>query len=184
MSSKEVLEPELKIEKIKSLPLACIKPATCMKFINETQRLCYITNRSCLLCLKIIDNDEILLESCIQCIQDITLTDNRVYMMKCKGDFVATADTDLNVIIWNLKTQDQVCILPRYEKMTSCLCFDNKNSNIFVCYSNRKVRKIHFMSSFDLILFRVYFSLLNTITRRMSTPIGRARSAINYQKNG
>jgi WD40 repeat protein len=139
MSSKDVLEPELKIEKIKSLPLACIKPATCMKFINETQRLCYITNRSCLLCLKIIDNDEILLESCIQCIQDITLTDNRVYMMKCKGDFVATADTDLNVIIWNLKTQDQVCILPRYERMSSSMCFDNKNSNLFVCYSNRKV---------------------------------------------
>lgn len=71
---------------------------------------------------------------------DITLTDNRVYLMECKGDYVATADTDLNIIVWNLKTQKQVCALPRYEFMCTCMCFDEKNFNLFVCYSNRKVR--------------------------------------------
>jgi hypothetical protein len=63
-------------------------------------------------------------------------------MMKCKGDLVATCDTDLNIILWSLKTQKQVCALPRYDRMCACLCFDNKNSNLFVCYSNRKVSNL------------------------------------------
>ena len=33
------------------------------------------------------------------------LTDNRVYLMACKDEYVATVDTDLNIQIWGLKEQ-------------------------------------------------------------------------------
>lgn len=36
---------------------------------------------------------------------DVNLTDNKVYLMACRGDHVATVDTDLNIIIWDLKSQ-------------------------------------------------------------------------------
>ena len=36
------------------------------------------------------------------------LTDNRVYLMACKDDFVATVDTDLNIQIWGLKEQQVI----------------------------------------------------------------------------
>jgi U3 small nucleolar RNA-associated protein 4 len=134
----------LSIEKCKSLPLACLKPAICMKFINETNRLCYITDKSYLQTLKIVSNDEFILESCIKCVHDINLTDNRVYSIVCKGDFVATADTDLNVIIWNVKSQSKVCSLPKYDRLVSCMCFDPKNFYLFVAYSNRKIIEFNY----------------------------------------
>ncbi len=61
--------PEVNIEKTKSLPLACIKPAVCMSFVDQTNRLCYITNKSYLMSLKLTGHDEFELECCIQCIQ-------------------------------------------------------------------------------------------------------------------
>ncbi len=116
MSSKHVLEPKIKINKIKALPLACgNRPAVLMKFFNyQAQqdkslqlRLCYLTNKSCLQCLKLVKDDDsgFMLESTIQCIQQDNLIDNRIYMMACQNDYVATADTDLNVSIWHLNNQ-------------------------------------------------------------------------------
>lgn len=114
ISSKHVLEPKIKINKIQSLPLACgNRPAVLMKFfthqIDKTPqlRLCYLTNKSCLQSLKLVKDDDsgFMLESTIQCIQQDNLTDNRIYLMACKNDYVATADTDLNVLIWNIKNQ-------------------------------------------------------------------------------
>lgn len=134
----------LRIEKCKSLPLACLKPAICMKFINETNRLCYVTEKSYLQTLKIISNDEFILESCLQCVHDINLTDNRVYSIVCKGDLVATADTDLNVTIWNVKSQSKLCTLPKYDRLVSCMCFDPKNSYLFLTYSNRKIVEFNY----------------------------------------
>lgn len=77
ISSKQVLEPKIKIDKIKSLPLACgNRPAVMMQFYtyqpadsNSQLRLSYLTNKSCLQCLKLV-NDEIgfALECSIQCI--------------------------------------------------------------------------------------------------------------------
>jgi hypothetical protein len=52
-----------------------------------------------------------MLECSIQCVQqEALLTDNRVYLMTFKDDYVATVDTDHNLSIWSLKTQ-QVLIL-------------------------------------------------------------------------
>jgi hypothetical protein len=138
ISSKELLEPQIKIDKIKSLPLACgNRPAVIMKFythnINTNEvntnghtnngvnnsntaqqqlRLCYLTNKSCLQCLKLVNEDiGFMLECSIQCVQqEALLTDNRVYLMTFKDDYVATVDTDHNLSIWSLKTQ-QVFIL-------------------------------------------------------------------------
>jgi len=75
--SKQVLEPKINIEKIKSLPLACgNRPGVIMKFFNYDEnnvkmlRLCYITNKSCLQCLKLINEDMgFMLECSIQCVQ-------------------------------------------------------------------------------------------------------------------
>lgn len=75
ISSKQVLEPSLKITKIKSLPLACgNRPAILMNFYNHSSnnslRLCYLTNKSCLQTLKLVkDQSGFMLESTIQCIQ-------------------------------------------------------------------------------------------------------------------
>lgn len=153
ISSKQLLEPNIKIDKIKSLPLACgNRPAVMMKFYsyqsNESThlRLCYLTNKSCLQCLKLV-NDEIgfALECSIQCIpQDLLLTDNRVCLMAFKDDYVATADTDLNLVIWSLKSQQQLCTLPRYESLTACMSFHPKKNYLLVCYANRRIIEYDF----------------------------------------
>ena len=115
ISSKQVLEPELKLTKIKQLPLACgNRPAVLMQFVRTGQqlRLCYLSNKSCIMAMNLI-NEEIgfALECTIQCIpQDLLLADNRVYAMTFKEDYAATVDTDLNLIVWSLKSQ-QVIIL-------------------------------------------------------------------------
>ncbi len=87
ISSKQVLEPKITINKIKQLPLACgNRPAVMMQFYsyltrettnnndeNEDRmpqlRLCYMTNKSCIQCLNLV-NDEIgyALECSIQCV--------------------------------------------------------------------------------------------------------------------
>lgn len=113
--SKQVAEPKITINKIKQLPLACgNRPAVMMKFYSysinkdlEQLRLCYLTNKSCIQCLNLV-NEEIgfALECTIQCIpQDLLLADNRVYLMAFKDDYAATVDTDLNLIVWSLKSQ-------------------------------------------------------------------------------
>lgn len=154
ISSKQLLEPKIKIEKIKSLPLACgNRPAVMMKFYFHEQtnqlRLYYLTNKSCLQCLYLL-NDELgfALESSIQCIpQDLLLTDNRVHLMDFKDDYVVTADTDMNVIVWSLKTQSQICVLPRYDKLTSCFKFHPSKKYLLVCYANRKIVEYDFESN-------------------------------------
>jgi len=143
ISSKHLLEPKISINKIKSLPLACgNRPAVLMKLFNyqdnSNLRLCYLTNKSCLQCLK-LDDSGFMLESVIQCIQQDNLTDNRIYMMACKNDLVATADTDLNVFIWNLKNQQLLASLPRYESLTTCFSFHPTMSYLLNCYADRKV---------------------------------------------
>jgi hypothetical protein len=94
ISSKELLEPKIKIDKIKSLPLACgNRPAVLIKFqlyfnekTNESSmlangsplpqlRLYYLTNKSCLQCLKLV-NDGFMLECSIQCIQQGDLVEH------------------------------------------------------------------------------------------------------------
>ena len=92
--SKQLLEPKIKVEKIKSLPLACgNRPAVIMKFYtyktNSTSdeanaqqqlRLCYLTNKSCLQCLKLINEDKgFMLECSIQCIQQGNLQMHMVF---------------------------------------------------------------------------------------------------------
>jgi WD40 repeat protein len=134
---------KISINKIKSLPLACgNRPAVLMKLFNyqdnSNLRLCYLTNKSCLQCLK-LDDSGFMLESVIQCIQQDNLTDNRIYMMACKNDLVATADTDLNVFIWNLKNQQLLASLPRYESLTTCFSFHPTMSYLINCYADRKV---------------------------------------------
>ena len=166
ITSKHVLEPEIKIDKIKSLPLACgNRPAVLMKFhlYDETSnltngsssssvitmpqlRLCYLTNKSCLQCLKLVkDESGFILECSIQCIQqELLLTDNRVYQMTIKGDYVATVDTDHNLVIWSLKTQQPIATLPRYERLTACMSFHPKKNILLVCYANRKIIEYDF----------------------------------------
>jgi len=150
ISSKQVLEPSVKITKIKSLPLACgNRPAILMNFYNHSAnnslRLCYLTNKSCLQTLKLVkDQSGFMLESTIQCIQQENLTDNRVYMIVCKEDYVATVDTDLNVLIWNLKDQKLLCTLPRYESLATCMCFHPEKNYLLVCYANRKIVEYDF----------------------------------------
>ena len=93
--SKQVLEPKINIEKIKSLPLACgNRPAVIMKFYNYNEesnpnvqqlRLCYLTNKSCLQCLKLINEDMgFMLECSIQCIQQGWLS---YLLLNDLGDF-------------------------------------------------------------------------------------------------
>jgi hypothetical protein len=36
------------------------------------------------------------------------LTGNRVYIMECRDDYVTTADTDFNVNVWSLKTNQVI----------------------------------------------------------------------------
>jgi hypothetical protein len=74
LSSRQVLEPSIKVEKVKQLPLACgNRPALLMKFYAQNENaqlnLYYLNNKSCLHCLKFI-NDEtgFVLECSIQCI--------------------------------------------------------------------------------------------------------------------
>jgi hypothetical protein len=116
ISSKHALEPKITVNKIKQLPLACgNRPALLMKFYSylthndelNQLRLCYLTNKSCVQCLNLINDDVgFALECTIQCIpQDLLLADNRVYLMAFKDDYAATVDTDLNLIIWSLKSQ-------------------------------------------------------------------------------
>ena len=69
----------------------------------------------------------------------MNISDNKVYLMACKDDYVATVDTDLNISVWDLKSQQQVATLPRYERMTTCLAFHPETSCLLVCYSDRKV---------------------------------------------
>jgi WD40 repeat protein len=154
---KNTAEPKVKIEKIESLPLACgNRPAVVMKFaqsssngveheavtVNKSElRLCYLTNKSCLQCLKLVNFESgFVLESSIQCVaQDLLLSDNRVYLMAIKNDLVATVDTDLNLIVWSLKTQQQVCVLPAYQHLVSAMCFHPEKNYLLVAYANRKV---------------------------------------------
>ena len=151
ISSKQLLEPKIKVNKIKSLPLACgNRPAVMMSFcysaFSKQLRLNYLTNKSCLQSLYLL-NDELgfALDSTIQCIpQDLLLTDNRVYLMDFKEDYVSTVDTDLNIVIWSLKTQSQLCILPKYERLATCLKFHPKKNLLLVCYSNRRVVEYDF----------------------------------------
>ncbi|CAF1082223.1 unnamed protein product [Brachionus calyciflorus] len=146
ISSKQLLEPKIKIDKIKSLPLACgNRPAVMMKFyysnLTNQLRLNYLTNKSTLQCLYLLNDESgFALESSIQCIpQDLLLTDNRVFLMDFKDDYVATCDTDMNVIVWSLKTQTQICTLPRYEKLATCVKFHPSKNCLLVCYTNRKI---------------------------------------------
>lgn len=156
---KNTNEPKVKIEKIESLPLACgNRPAVLMKFAQSSSkgedevatatvnnkpelRLCYLTNKSCLQCLKLVNFESgFVLESSIQCVaQDLLLSDNRVYLMAIKNDLVATVDTDLNLIVWSLKTQQQVCVLPCYQHLVSAMCFHPEKNYLLVAYANRKV---------------------------------------------
>lgn len=151
ISSKQLLEPKVNVNKIKSLPLACgNRPAVMMNFyysVSSTQlRLNYLTNKSCLQSLYLL-NDELgfALDSTIQCIpQDLLLTDNRVYLMDFKEDYVSTADTDMNIVIWSLKTQSQLCTLPKYENLATCLKFHPTKNLLLVCYSNRSIVEYDF----------------------------------------
>ncbi|RNA01589.1 Cirhin [Brachionus plicatilis] len=146
ISSKQLLEPKIKVAKIKSLPLACgNRPAVMMNFYfsasSNQLRLNYLTNKSCLQSLYLL-NDELgfALDSTIQCIsQDLLLTDNRVYLMDFKEDYVATADTDMNIVIWSLKSQSQLCSLPKYERLATSLKFHPSKSLLLVCYANRTI---------------------------------------------
>lgn len=64
--------------------------------------------------------------------------------MDFKDDYVATADTDMNVIVWSLKTQSQICVLPRYEKLSTCIKFHPSKNLLLVCYANRKLVEYDF----------------------------------------
>jgi U3 small nucleolar RNA-associated protein 4 len=113
-------------------------------------RLCYMTNKSCLQCLKLINEDQgFMLECSIQCVQDkdALLNDNRVYMMAFKNDYVATIDTDQNLNIWCLKTQQNLCALPHYERLTACMCFHPEKNYLLVCYANRKIIEYDFIEN-------------------------------------
>jgi hypothetical protein len=144
-------EPKLRIKKIESLPLACgNRPAVLMKFYSYEEsgvgllRLCYLTNKSCLQCLKLVNFESgFVLESSIQCISqdDILLTDNRVYLFALRDDHAATVDTDQNLIVWSLKSQAQVCSLPSGEHLAAtCLSFHPFNKNLLlVAYANRRL---------------------------------------------
>ncbi len=69
------------------------------------------------------------------------MTDNRVISLCCKNNYVATADTDANINVWDLTTQTNVCVLPRYERLCTSMCFDPKNDNLLAVYSDRNVGK-------------------------------------------
>ena len=81
ISSRQSLEPKIKIDKQKSLPLACgHRPAVLMKLyphtitsrsgsIDSELRMCYLTNKSYLQCLK-LDETGFVLESTIQCVNN------------------------------------------------------------------------------------------------------------------
>ena len=81
ISSRHVLEPKIKIDKQNSLPLACgNRPAVLMKLYPQTVtsrssaldtelRMCYLTNKSYLQCLK-LDETGFILESTIQCVNN------------------------------------------------------------------------------------------------------------------
>lgn len=151
ISSKQLLEPKVKIDKIKSLPLACgNRPAVMMSFCfsesSNQLRLNYLTNKSCLQSLYLLsDGIGFALDSTIQCIpQDLLLTDNRVHLMDFRDDHVATADTDMNIVIWSLKTQSQICSLPKYDSLATSLKFHTNKNILLVCYANRKIVEYDF----------------------------------------
>lgn len=115
ITAKKTSDPVINVTKISSLPLACgNRPAVSMKFYtqasddnsNRKMRLCYLTNKSCLQSLELTkDRSGFMLESTIQCVSNQEdLTDNRVYIMECRDDYIATADTDFNVNVWSLKS--------------------------------------------------------------------------------
>jgi hypothetical protein len=74
LSSRQVLEPSIKVEKVKQLPLACgNRPALLMKFYSQYElnqlNLYYLNNKSCLNCLKFVNDESgFVLECSIQCI--------------------------------------------------------------------------------------------------------------------
>ena len=75
IKNRELVEPKISIEKIKSLPLACgNRPATLMKLYATSNsvdlRLVYMTNKSCLQCLKLVNFvTGFSLECSIECVQ-------------------------------------------------------------------------------------------------------------------
>ena len=79
IKNRELVEPKISIEKIKSLPLACgNRPATLMKLYATNDeltgsadlRLVYMTNKSCLQCLKLVNFvTGFSLEGSIECVQ-------------------------------------------------------------------------------------------------------------------
>ena len=75
---------------------------------------------------------------------EVNISDNKVYLMACKDDHVATVDTDLNISIWDLKTQQQLTTLPCYERMTTCMAFHPHENCLLVCYSDRKILEYDF----------------------------------------
>lgn len=146
-------QPSINVTKIDSLPLACgNRPAITMKFFTSSMnlkeqqlRLCYLTNKSCLQTLELVkDESGFMLQSTIQCIQQENLTDNRVYLMACKDNFIATADTDLNIVVWSIKTQQIVCVIPRLECMPTSLNFHPSKKLLLVSYANRNIIEFDF----------------------------------------
>lgn len=140
--------PKISVDKIKSLPLACAnRPAVLMKFHLHSQdkllRLVYLTNKSCLQSLKLANYETgFVLESTIQCLpQELLLTENRVYSLAVRDDLVSTVDTDRNLIVWSVKSQQQVCVLPVYSHLVTAMGFHSKHDLLLVAYSDRKVIK-------------------------------------------
>ena len=98
IASKHMLEPRIAIDKIKSLPLACgNRPAVLIKFVrqqlNDELRLCYLTNKSCMQCLKLVRDDGtghagFVLESSIQCIHQGRFRSKLLYFNSNIAQFI------------------------------------------------------------------------------------------------
>lgn len=155
ITAKKTSDPVINITKISSLPLACgNRPAVIMKFYtqasddnnNKKMRLCYLTNKSCLQSLELTkDRSGFMLESTIQCVSNQeNLTDNRVYIMECKDDYIATADTDFNVNVWNLNTNQIIASVPHYDSIVTGISFHVEKKIVLVTYANRKIIEFDF----------------------------------------
>lgn len=174
---KNTHEPKVSIDKIKSLPLACAnRPAVLMKFhmhsVDKQLRLLYLTYKSCLQSLRLANFETgFVLDSTVQCIsQDLLFSDNRIYLTAVKDDLVATVDVDSNLIVWSLKTQQQVCALPVYQHLVTCLSFHPTKDLLLVAYTNRKVGLLQLYIGLVFILLNTHFllRLSNMISRIMS----------------